>query len=336
MSNQLDEALADFERYLEPEDSAPEKTAEEQPEPTPEPGDKAPETPVEQPSVEQEGQKEDQGESVTPEQLLAGKFKTQEDLEQAYKNLEQKLGDPERLDLQIRQLEERLSRYEQADEDAGIEINQETVSWFDDAVGKSPQQAAVWALENDKTGVLYERAMEAWYDDSPRQAARFEQDLAIRNLAQEWEKRLGQQTAPYEEMASKTAISQAWAQATPEMTRLGVQPAQIVEAAKTVPQLAEGLKTGTAEERAGTIRNLAYLAAGMATQNQSASGPSPADTEESPAKIIQQAARDAKLSGSVATQTTTQEPEAIDEGEAWLERTGFNAILDARDPYRTE
>lgn len=55
---------------------------------------------------------------------------------------------------------------------------------LEDAMFESPQDVAVWAIENED-GALYDEAMAEWYEQDPRQASRFEGALEREVLRQE-------------------------------------------------------------------------------------------------------------------------------------------------------
>jgi hypothetical protein len=128
-------------------------------------------------------------------------------------------------------------------------------------------------------------------------------------------------------MTQRNTLEETWEAAREKFTDLDERSEQIMQAAQRAPKLAEGLLSGDPAERLSTMENLYYLAGGMAGLQP---GSQPASTEA--AAALQQAARDAKLDGTVASQTTTTDPEQPDEGEQWLERMGFNAVLDRYSP----
>lgn len=78
---------------------------------------------------------------------------------------------------------------------------------------ENPQQAAIWALETNDQG-LYDRAMESWYDYSPREASRFERALEIQAL----EQKLSQSFAPVVQSTQQQTQAQQLAQAQRDLT----------------------------------------------------------------------------------------------------------------------
>jgi len=212
---------------------------------------------------------------------------------------------------ELRQLiEERLP----AEEEPSLDINQGTVDWFDEQIDANPQGAAAWALQNDPTGTLYDRAMDAWYEmpGQARRAAQFERAMD----AQKIQELVREQTAPLAEQQSKMDLAAALDRAkqlVPELVNYGEA---IVQEAKDSPEILLAAKTQ--EEKVQAILKLHRLVRGgqidslqdATAQNQQA------ETEQ---------ARDAKLSGHVATQSQTFAAEQVSEEEQWLR--------DNLDPY---
>ncbi|MBI3936401.1 MAG: hypothetical protein HY323_05445 [Betaproteobacteria bacterium] len=213
-------------------------------------------------------------------------------------------------------LNERLSPAEP--EEPAVQINQSTVDWFDEQSDQNPAAAAVWALENDPSGVLYGRALDAWHERAPRQAAAFERSLELSQLRSEFEQRLSDQTRPLQEQASKAGIAGAWAEARNTIPDLDSYGSQILEAAKEAPDAATGLRSDDPADRVKAIRALYYMAKGMTADAVSTRAAEAAAEDAA-------AARQAKQAAGVAVSSQSGEAEQVDEQEQWL-RANF-------DPY---
>lgn len=327
MSDMLDQDLAAFDQMLgiEPE-AAPEGTPEpvaEVPEPeAPEDGRPRDEQgrftkAEEQTSVEEQA-----------EQLLAGKFKSPEELEHAYTELQSRMGQQGSELGQLRETLEKLNqRLEVPEQEPQFALDQPTIDWFDEQVERSPQAAATWAKENDTSGVLYQRALDYWKEDDPFAAATWVFNDRLEQQKKEFAEQLTQHTRPLVEQSRQQAIASAWNAAKHQLPDLDERAAEVLKAAEFAPELARGLMdSDDQQERVNAVVKLYYLAGGMAGfQNQSA--PS---TEA--AAALQAAARDAKLSGTVASQTQSADPQPVDEGSQWLQDIGFDAVLDRYSP----
>lgn len=306
-----DAALEQFEQMLEPEDPSEETPPEEAPEDTPEEAPVA-EADTEEPAAEEEPK------------LLAGKYKTPEELEQAYSELQKTLGaqgsELGALRDEISKLSEKIPEYE--DDDYGVPVDNATMQWFDTAMDENPVQAMEWARKNDPSGVYYNRGLQSWYDTNPAQAGTYQAAVIAQGLREEFQNSLSTQTKPLQEQADKQALNAVWAETKREFPDLDEYGEAMLEEAKASPELLAGANTPEQKKRAITM--LYRLAKGSAASTLETARQE-ADTEQ------KQANRDAKLSGTApATRARTPEPE-VSEGEAWLEQIGFNKWLTPED-----
>lgn len=79
---------------------------------------------------------------------------------------------------------------------------------LDELIEEDPQTVAVWALESNSP-VVYEQALEAWYESDPRAAARFERALEIEELRRD----LTSTVQPLVQNTQRQTVTQQLAQA---------------------------------------------------------------------------------------------------------------------------
>lgn len=298
-AERFEAGLAQMDKILEPE--VPEEETPPEPE-TPEPAAEE----AEEPAVPEEPE-------PAAEKLYAGKYKTEEELERAYTELQSRLGEQGSELGELRKtldtLNERLAK---EPEPEPVRMDQGTIDWFDAQVEENPYGAAVWALQNDPSGTYYNRVMGAWFEQDPMAASEFRAQLTEARLRNEFDQRLAEKTTPLEEQASKAGLAQAWSEGRAQFLDLDSHSEQIVQAAQDNPELAERLVSGDPEDRQKALRILYFAAKGM--QTATVEGETRTATE-----MERTAARAAKQDGTVATQTTTVSPEQVSEDEAWLQ-----------------
>lgn len=178
---------------------------------TPEPAEAetVEETPVEVDTSEQQ-----------QETLFAGKYKSLEDLEKAHLELQQKLGDPNRLDLENRRLQEQLDALS-AKIDAAQTVTPQApaVPITQDFIDNDPERATLLAFEQGNQAAL-EIAFNQWksYDSDTanqwltgqrlaQQQREFDAKLA------EVQKAIDEKTAPLAAQQEEQAQNIAWKQA---------------------------------------------------------------------------------------------------------------------------
>lgn len=353
MSQYLDEGLKQFDEMfgLEPEEAPEEGTtepaAEAPAETTPEPEAEAEAPTTEERQRDEKGRFTKAEEAAEPEveetaeeqaeRLLAGKFKSPEELERAYTELQSLIGkrlEPEdlrdalsKLDDLPDRLAEKLTSYE---EDVPAQIDP---VWANQQIEEDPARFSYWAKDNAPH--LLGRAVQAWGEEDPFAAAQFVTDVRLAAAEQKFEQRLQAQTQKYEQSTRQSNINDAFAAVSAEIPDIAEYAQGIMEAAKLSPETKELLKSDSADERERAVKTLYHLARSMSGLQPQA--PAPAETAtEQPAQDNVQAAADAvndvKLSGTVASQTQTGDPEKKTSGELWLDGMGFDAFLDSRTP----
>jgi hypothetical protein len=186
------------------------------------------------------------------DELLLGKFRSVDDLASGYSNLEQELG---------RQAQE-IGWLRQQSEAPQHTLDQPTVDWFDEQIADNPQGAAVWAMRQDPSGVLYNRAMESWYEESPRQASAFERELEMGAMAKAVDQRLSSIAAPMMARTHQDDFDSAWNAVYQQHPDLPEHGDAILEAAQSAPEVVAQLQSGTLQDKQRVIENLYWLAKG--------------------------------------------------------------------------
>jgi len=280
----------------------------------------AEEAPAEQPRDEQgrfaaqqpeaESQPEPEAAAEDEEKIL-GKFKSPDDLAKSYTELEDKLNEQGAELGHLRRLarDQQLYAQQQASD---VQINNETVDWFDQQAMENPQGAAVWAMQHDSSGVLYNRAMEQWYDASPRQAAAFERQLEMSAMAQAVDHRLSNVTLPLRERQAQQDFTDVWAEMQTAHPDIADHAEAIVEAAKAAPEVLAIMQTGTIDDKRRVVENLYYLAMGRQATSLSQAAQDMAAQQA-------QETQTAKAGAFVASSGSRNESDARSPAERWLE-----------------
>ena len=211
---------------------------------TPEPVVVEPETPPE-PQTE-ERVRDDRGRYIKKEEfgeLILGKYKTAEDAIRGHEEL-QKL-----LDRQAAELGE-LRQQVQAQQTPQV-----AGDWFSQLAEQNPQQAAVWALQNNQTP-LYEQVMDYWYDNDAKNASRFESQLLVAQERQRWES----QFKPMQEQHGVHSMNEALRSVAVKIPDVYNQMEGMLQTAKEFPYIVRELEAGNPSSREKAIEALYYLA----------------------------------------------------------------------------
>lgn len=243
-------------------------------------------------------------------ELIAGRFKSTDDLAKSYLSLEEKFKERDSELGELRQLREQLEQ--QQTQTPAVPLNQDTVDWFDEQIEQNPYGAAVWALQSDPSGVLYDRAMESWYDVQPRQAAAFERHREMAEMAQAFDQRVSSVAAPVEQQAQQNAFVAAWANVAQRHSDLPEHAEAILEAAQQAPEIVSLLKTATPEAQERVIENLLFLSKG---KQATSLGQAAQDMAVQQAQETQAA----KAQSFVASSGQRQEPDTTSAVDRWFE-----------------
>lgn len=278
------------------------------------------ETPPAGEVVVDDGRETETEPEVAPEpELILGKFKTQAEMIESYKALEQKLGDPERLDLENRKLRDEL------DEIRGL-ISQPEPQYDQGAVDRliedNPGQAAAIAYQAGDT-YRFQEALTAWKDTDPFAAAVWVADIRredeMARLRQEYESRI-------EASAQETQSAQfnrAWRDVSTKFPDVEQYADAILEAAQSAPEIISGLQSGAFADKTRVIENLYWLAKGRKADSLAAVATEMAAGQKEERR---QEKVDAAVTGASSTSVQPEEKSAT---EKFYERmlTGPNTSI---------
>ena len=211
---------------------------------TPEPQAVEPEIPSE-PQLEERA-RDDKGRYIKKEEfgeMILGKFKTPEEAIRGYEELSELVG---RQSQELGELRKQIQT-QQTPQVAG--------DWFSQLAEQNPQQAAVWALNNNQTP-LYEQVMDYWYDNDAKNASRFESQLLVAQERQRWES----QFKPYQEQHGAQSMNEALRSVAVRIPDVYNQMEGMLQTAKEFPYIVRELEAGNPSSREKAIEALYYLA----------------------------------------------------------------------------
>jgi len=240
--------------------------------------------------------------------LIAGRFRSHEELEKAYLALDSEFG---RRNQEWGDLRKEMAALREAipqPQPQSVPLTQDVVSWVDEQVAENPHGIAEWARQNDPSGVLYNRVLDAWYELAPRQASAFERQQEL----QHFQGMLAQQQAPLVEAAQQQKVTEAFLAVRAELPDIDKYAEQILAEAQANPELLAPLASGTAPDRERVIRNLYRLA-----RSEEANTVASAVGQELAQRAEQ--AEAARQQAFVATGSATSDPEHKTPEERWLE-----------------
>ena len=201
------------------------------------------------------------------EKLFAGKYKTTEDLERAYTELQSKLGAQGDELGKLRDLEKRFEDYIAQQQEVPQPSPFETRDWDEKIDWDNPAQAryaALWIAQNEPYN--YETFLDAWATNAtnPRAVTAFE--LEMKDY--EWEQKLEEARAPVAQMSEKlsaeeraqqvtSTFEQVWANLAAQNPDLDENMAQgIIEEATNNRAVAEVFMDGDADQMASSLNLL--------------------------------------------------------------------------------
>jgi len=199
-----------------------------------------------------------------PEPLLAGKYKTQEALEQGYINAEQELGrlrnDQGLMRAQLDQLTE-LSQQRQPP----------SVQDFESLLASDPQQAALYALTvGDQQA--YQRAKQEWNELSPGTPDVWEANLQMQHQLQALQQQVAGVQGPVQEQQNTRVVLEVWrglAAQYPDFENLQQQRSEIAGelAASGYDWVTPALESGDKTKIEAALKSLTDLARARASGN---------------------------------------------------------------------
>lgn len=198
------------------------------------------------------------------ERLLAGKYKTTEQLEQAYLEAQQLLGSLRSDQGDLRSQLEQLTEVVQAQ-------RPQTVQDFESLLQTDPQQAALYALTvGDQQA--YQRAKQEWNELAPGAPALWEQNLQMQQQLRDLEAKVTGIAAPVAEQQNLRFVADAYRtiqQSNPDFEQLQPIMGQIVEemAASGYDWVTPALESGEKPKMEAALKSLTDLARARASGN---------------------------------------------------------------------
>lgn len=193
--------------------------------------------PVDEPLdvVDQQDDAPPADEAPAEPELILGKFKSHDDLAQAYKELEKKLGQraqPEPDPAPAEEYDESLYEPAMAMPLGGVP---QTMEQLDQWLGSQPAQAAQWVLQTQQDPELLKHALDTWAALDGTSFANFVADARVRQAEQAWEERiktLEQRLAPhdqaYQQQVAQTT-QQMVAQSIPDWNDYGAKVTDLIK-----------------------------------------------------------------------------------------------------------
>lgn len=226
--------------------------------------------------AEEQSEEEEDG-SLLPERAQSVLEKYGDDPEKiaaAYAALERKLGEQGKelgvsrseMDRMQGELQELRQAVEQRQPESATEqypVTPELLEWADEQAIENPKEAALWALKNQPA--IYDRILDGWYENEPGEARRFERVMLMEAVRTEMSETLRPVVEPLTQARVNSSFTSAWANVQERYPDLPKFADQILEEAKTVPELASVLQGGEMAAQARVIEHLLLAARGRNT-----------------------------------------------------------------------
>lgn len=241
------------------------------------------------------------------ERLYAGKYKTAEELERAYEEIQSlegrrsnELGDLRR---ELQQLRDELTEEVEDDFDDFPIMDTRAASAIDSLVEQERYaEAALLARRADPTGLQFQKVMKDWVEESPYEAMDFNTRLANAETEFKLRQELGQTQAREQSRTAKESFRAAWTNVIGEFPDMGGHAEDMLEAAKSVPGLARDLDTGSQATMENALRSLYWM-----TKGRQADTPSQEAARQA-SKTAKKKAAVASASSSPSSARTTKSP----------------------------
>lgn len=224
-------------------------------------GGEAPDEGTPEPGSDTEAPAEEPAEEPTPP-LWAGKYKTAEDLEHAYSELQSKLGEQgSELGQEVQRLRDELYQIREqqvhpaAPTPPAPAFDEDT---YEDLLDENPQQALAYAQQVGD-GYRASQALKAWYESDPYSATEWR--LGAERQAQTAQ--LNQQLQRYENQLGQQEIARAFHAVKSRHPDFGVIEAKMSELGATRPDLIERIANPGEQNKEQVIESLYWMARGM-------------------------------------------------------------------------
>lgn len=243
---------------------------------------------------------EELDEAATEEEVILGKFKSKEELEKAYVNLEKAYGsraeevnERRRLEQELAELRGQVTAYTStAQRPVQDPITQATVDQIDESVFENPQGTVEWVLKNQPA--LYERAIQTWGQVDPLAATRYDTSLRLQAQQQAFDARLAATTQPAAALAKERQLSDAWTMVATNRPDLVPYANDLEVTLAANPWASTSLQNAASpQEAAAIIENLLYTTKGRSSEAVQ-------EATEGAASEQQAAARSAKQRAGVS------------------------------------
>ncbi len=246
-------------------------------------------------------------EAETPEQLLAGKYKTVDDLEHAYTEAQKKISElgntRSQTEQEMHQLRSEFEQMRGQIQQPQPMLDQATVDWFDNLAVENPQQAVAWSLQAQQPH-LFDRAMNTWYETQPRQAAAFERAVERDQLRAEFQQSVQPVQQTVAAQTETAEIAQAIQNITSADERLLPLSDELPGLAERYPAVAAALKSPDFAGKQQAVEALFKIALSERTDTLTQADQQARQTETEEAQ--QARAQAAVASGTTSTERTTE------------------------------
>lgn len=245
------------------------------------------------------------------ERLLAGKYKTPEDLERAYTELQARLGQQGSELGELRSaLEERLAGIEQT-----VSRPQAPSNW-DDLIDEDPARATMLAYQQGDQYTL-QRAAQAWNDVAPGAPAVWAENQRLQQQMEERFAQLEQSVNPVAKEAEEAKFGRALNQFLGDKPDFDEKVPLMQEMLATDPYIREVLKSDSVEARLAAL-DYVYVKAGGGRQNADTLTKTAKELARTAAIAEQKASEEAAVASATTVQTEVPKKSASDLiGEEW-------------------
>jgi len=210
--------------------------------------------PQEAPAEPQESQEQ------PTEHLYAGKYKSEQELEDAYLELQQRMGSQGSELGELRARQQQMEGYLAAQSQQQQPQYSYSIEQVVEAAEQSPQETAVWAIQNAPES--YDTVMDVWYQVDAKGASRFEQQIMAQALREQIRNEMAPAIVPMHQMNQQQAFYQAWSAVAQENPEISQHTQQILEAAEQAPEIVGALQNGDLESKKKLLTQLYWMARG--------------------------------------------------------------------------
>lgn len=237
------------------------------------------------------------------EKLYAGKYRSEQELENAYLELQGRLGSQgsELGDLRgkVSQMEAYLAGQGQsAQPQYSYSIDQVI-----EAAEANPQETAFWAIQNAPQS--YDTVMDVWYQTDAKGASRFEQQIMAQALREQIRQELAPAIQPAMEMSRTNDFYQAWSDVAAQNPEINNHTKAILEAAESAPEVISILQNGDVDSKRRVLTQLYWMARGRTADTLAAAAQGVMQEQQAQNQHAKNQAQVVTSSGSSSADTTS-------------------------------